>query len=351
MSQPAITVAELCDRIRVQPPATIAGVAIAGVTTLELVGENEASFVLKPRYLKVAAKSKAAVVLVPEGMKTDDPRALPVPDVWMAVLALLEHFHPAPRSSGTVHDSAVVDASARIGANVEIGPCAVIGKDARIGDNTIVDAHAVIERNVSIGADCQILANAVVRHGTRMGDRVIVHAGAVIGDDGFKYELAGGRLRKVPQVGIVVIEDDVEIGANTTIDRAGFHETRIGARSKIDNLVHIAHNVVVGSDSIIVAQVGVAGSTKIGRGVMIGGQTGIKDNISIGDGARIAARSGISSSVGPGAEMMGYPAMPMNEYLRSLKALKRLPAVMEEVLPLVREMKRQREESDEDGDW
>ena len=181
-----------------------------------------------------------------------------------------------------------------------------------------------------------------------MGNRVIVHAGAVIGDDGFKYEIADGRLRKIPQVGIVVIEDDVEIGANATIDRAGFHETRIGARTKIDNLVHIAHNVTIGSDSIIVAQVGIAGSTKIGRGVMIGGQAGLKDNIAIGDGTKIAAGSGVASNARPGSELMGAPAVQMPDFLRELKAIKRLPALMDEVLPLVREWKRQREEDAED---
>ncbi len=348
MPELSLSTAEIGKRLQIEVPAALAKVLISGVNTLELAREGDASFALKPRFLKMAGSSKASIILIPAGMKTGEPRAFPVPDVWMAVLTLLEHFHPAQKSTGVIHKTAVIDERARIGVNVQIGPYAVVGRDSSIGDNTVIESHAVIERNATVGADCHLLEHSVIRHGSRIGDRVIIHAGAVIGDDGFKYEVAGGRLRKIPQVGVVVIEDDVEIGANATIDRAGFHETRIGARTKIDNLVHIAHNVTIGSDSIVVAQVGIAGSTKVGRGVMIGGQAGLKDNISIGDGTKIAAGSGIAYSAKPGSELMGAPAIPMADFLREMKAIKRLPALMDEVLPLVREWKRQRDEDTQD---
>jgi len=331
-----ITVAQLCERLKIEAPLGIAAVEIRGATTVEHAREGDATYVLKPRFADAARASKAAVVIVPARMAFDDPRALPVPDVWMAMLALLEHFFPEPEATGERHPTAVVHPTATLAEGVTLGPYVVIGENARIGAHTIVESHSIVERDVVVGERCRLYARATLRHGTRLGNRVLVHAGAVIGDDGFKYEVAGGRLRKIPQVGVVVIEDDVEIGANTTIDRAGFHETRIGARTKIDNLCHIAHNVTVASDCIVVAQVGIAGSSRIGRGVMIGGQAGIADNVVVGDGAKIAAQSGTSGNIPAGAQVFGSPAVPMSEVKRQIKAMRKLPDILEKLGPYIR---------------
>jgi UDP-3-O-[3-hydroxymyristoyl] glucosamine N-acyltransferase len=234
----------------------------------------------------------------------------------LAVIRIIEHFHPTRPARVGIHPTAVVDATATIGEGTEIGPKVVIEAGARVGARTRIEAGCFIGEGVEIGEDCWLSPNVTVLTGSHLGRRVRVYPGAVIGADGFRFEVLGGRLRKIPQVGRVVIEDDVEIGANATIDRAFLTETRIGARTKMDNAVHIAHNVEVGSDCILVAQVAIAGSTKVGRGVQVGGAAVMKDHITVGDGARIGGRAGVQSNLPPRAQVMGTPALDVKDYAR-----------------------------------
>src|SRR5690606_30541371 len=200
-----------------------------------------------------------------------------------------------------------------------------IGAHAIIGDDTVIGSHAILHPRVTIADRCVV------------GDRVILHSGVVIGSDGFRYEVIDRMPTKIPQVGIVVIDEDVEIGANTTIDRASFSQTRIGARTKIDNLVQIGHNCEIGSDCLIVAQVGIAGSVKIGRGVLLAGQVGVGDNLTIGDGARLGARSGVHRNVPAGVDLAGAPAMDSRLFFRVASVMKRMPDLYERLKPILRE--------------
>ncbi len=329
--------AELSAMLGVEVPPLPEGVRIEGITTLDEAGPRHASFVARAKFAREAGASKAAIVLVPPGTVLERPGVVPVRDIWGGVLTLLEHFHPEPPARASVHPTAVVPESCAIAANVEVGPYAVLGERVSIGAGTRIGAHCVIGDDASVGEGCLLHPRVTIMHGCRIGRRVILHPGAVIGSDGFKYEPARGKFHKIPQVGIVVLGDDVEIGANTTIDRASFTQTSIGARTKIDNLVQIAHNVSTGSDCIIVSQTGIAGSTKLGRGVVLAGQVGVRDNISIGDGVQVGARSGIDADVPPGSKMMGYPLLPVTQHHRLLAILKRLPDVYRKLAPYLGE--------------
>ncbi|MCB2156812.1 UDP-3-O-(3-hydroxymyristoyl)glucosamine N-acyltransferase [bacterium] len=300
---------------------------ITGITTLDLAGPTEASFVIRRKLVPRALESEAGVILVPPSLRIDDERAVTVPEVWAGVLVLLEHFYPALPPEAVVHPTAIVPESTTLGDQVSIGPYCVLEENVTIGARTRIGAFNSIGRDVSIGADCRLHDRVTLAIDTQVGDRVILHSGVVIGADGFKYEVIGGRLLKVPQVGNVVIEDDVEIGANSTVDRASFATTRIGARTKIDNMAHIGHNVEVGSDCLIVAQVGVGGSSKIGRGVIIGGHAGIADNTEIGDGSKIAAMAGLHGKIPPRSVLAGAPAMDANVWRKMAAINRKLPEV------------------------
>ncbi len=311
---PAITVAELSTRLGVPAPGNLADREIHGITSLELAGPHHAAYVTKEKYVERAEHSAAGIVLAPEGVTIGREGVLHVPDVMEAVLALLEHFHPDPPEQSFTHPSASVHPAAVLGENVYIGPNTVVAEGAQIGSGTRIEAFGYIGPQARIGDRCLFAPRVSVLERCEVGNRVRLHPGVVVGADGFRYEQVGGRLRRVPQVGTVVLEDDVEVGANSTIDRAALAETRVGARTKIDNMVHIAHNCLIGPDCIIVAQVGIAGSTTVGRGVVIAGQAGIGDNITIGDGAKVAGGSGVHENLPPGARVIGYPAIPAREF-------------------------------------
>ncbi len=317
---PSITVGELSARLGVEAPESLAGREIHGINTLELAGAGEVAYVTREKYFERAKDSGAEIVIAPEGgAPLDREGVLRVPDVMAAVLALLEHFHPDPPEESYTDPSASVHPGAEIGKRVYLGPNTVVAEGARIGAGTRVEAFGFIGPDARIGERCLLWPRVTVLERCEVGDRARLHSGVVIGADGFRYEQVGGRLRRVPQVGTVVLEDDVEVGANSTIDRAALAETRVGARTKIDNMVHIGHNCRIGPDCIIVAQVGVAGSTTIGRGVVIAGQAGIGDNLTIGDGARIAGGSGVHENLPAGARVAGYPAIPAREFAAYLR--------------------------------
>lgn len=251
-----------------------------------------------------------------------------VADPHAALLHLLPLLHPEPPRERGVHPTAVIHPSVVIPEGAGVGPHAVIRAGATLGEGVRIGANCFVGEGVVIGAETVLYPNCMLYDGSVLGDRVVVHAGSSIGVDGFGYVTSGGEHRKVPQVGGCVVEDDVEIGANCTIDRGSIGRTVIGAGSKLDNLVHIGHNVTIGPRSMLVAQVGVAGSTRTGAGVALGGQAGVSGHLMIGAGARIAAQAGVIGDVGPGQVVSGYPARDHRTYLRAMAGLMKLPELV-----------------------
>ncbi len=297
-------------------------------------GPGDLALLADRRYAAELAECGASALLVSEAL-ADEPRGpadrLVVRDPHEALVTLLPLLHPAPADNWGVHPSAVVHSEAVVHAEAAVGPHAVIGAGSSVRRGVRIGGNCVVGERVEIGEDTILFPNVTVYADAVLGRRVIVHAGSRIGVDGFGYVLVDGTHTKVPQVGSCVIEDDVEIGANCTIDRGSIGSTRIGAGSKLDNLVHIGHNVVVGRGSLVVAQVGVAGSTRMGDGVAIGGQAGIVGHLQIGAGARIGAQAGVISDVAPGQTVSGYPARDHKTYLRAMARLMRLPEVVRRV--------------------
>lgn len=322
---PALTLGEVAAAVG----GTLEGPAdrvIRGVGGLEEAGPEHLSFLANPRYRAALASTRAGGVLV-DADETCPPHVacIRTKDPYAALVVVLSRLDPGPPQVVGIHPSAVVDPSARLGESVGIGPHVVIGAGARVGARTRLAAGVVIGEGAALGADCYLHPNVVIGRGCIVGDRVQIHAGSVLGSDGFGYAPLDGGYRKVPQLGVVVLEDDVEIGANACLDRATFGETRIGRGTKIDNLVQIAHNVAVGEHSALAAQSGVAGSTRLGKGVVLGGQAGLIGHIRIGDGARVAAQAGVIGSVPAGETVSGYPARPHRDALRVAATLRKLP--------------------------
>ena len=237
-------------------------------------------------------------------------------------------LNPGRRPEPGVHPRAIVDPAAQLHAEASVGPGSVVGAGSRVGARSVLHANVTLYPDVWVGEDCEIHAGAVLREGTRLGDRVILHPGVVLGGDGFGFEFdEQGGFEKVPQLGVVVIEDDVEIGANTTIDRARFGETRIGRGVKLDNLVQIAHNVQLGAGSAVVAQSGIAGSTVIGKRVFFMAQSGAANGLHVGDGSFIGVRGGVIQDLPPGSRVWGMPAVPERTWHRAMLVLYRLPEI------------------------
>ena len=313
---------------------------LSGVAPLDRATQDELSFLASPRYLSYLSRASAGAILVGQGLtdqaRFDGPRIV-VGDVHRALAALLPRLYPESAAEPGIHVTAVLEPGAEVAASATVGPYAVIGRDSRVGERARIGAHA------SVGAECE-LADDVVLHPhvtlyprVRVGARSILHAGARIGVDGFGYVFADGGHRKIPQVGRCLIGADVEIGANSTVDRGSVGATEIGDGVKIDNLVHIGHNVRVGDHSIIIALVGVAGSTRIGKGVTLAGQAGINGHITIGDGATVAAQSGVFGDIPAGETWSGYPARPHKEALRAQAMLHRLPETLRRLQKAVRQ--------------
>ena len=320
---------------------------ITGAAPLDRAGPHHLSLVAKPRYVSYVQASRAGLLLVTPDLRNRVPGDRPriVTDaVHAALVKVLPRLYPEPEPAEVVHATASIAESARIEPGVAIGPFAVIGAETRIGPGTRIGAHVVVGEGCDVGEGVVLHAHVTLYRGVRIGARTIVHAGARLGVDGFGYAAVDGVARKVPQVGDCVIGSDVEIGANTTIDRGSIGSTEIGDHVKIDNLVHIGHNVRVGAGSTVVAQVGIAGSATIGRGVTLAGQAGIPGHIEIGDGATIAAQAGVFGDVPPGEVWSGYPARPHADALRAQAALFRLPKLVERVRKLERERQERRAE-------
>lgn len=299
--------------------------AITGISSLTEAKPGDISFLANPKYAPYLAETRAAAVLV--GSPQEAPLVQIVVDNpdW-AFAKVVEAYGPRPAHLALgVHPSAIIGEGVELGAEVAIGAYAVIGDGAVVGRGTRIYPHAFVGAEAAIGADCTLFPHTTIRESCQLGDRVIIHSGAVIGSDGFGYASVEGVHHKIPQVGIVVVGNDVEIGANTTIDRARFGRTIIGSGTKIDNLVQIAHNVEIGEHCIVVAQVGIAGSTRIGKQVTLAGQSGVAGHLSIGDRAIVAGQSGVSKNVPPGTLVQGNPAQEMKSNQAKEIAVRRLP--------------------------
>jgi UDP-3-O-[3-hydroxymyristoyl] glucosamine N-acyltransferase len=320
---------------------------VHGVAAIGEAEAGEVAFFGNAKYLAQLKVSKATAVLVPADFAEKiSALAIRVANPSLAFAQLLQKFAPAPiQFPPGVHPTAVIGQGVALGENVSIQPFVVIEDGVCIGANTIVGAHGYIGHEARIGQDCHFAARVTIGARCQVGNRVIIHSGAVLGSDGFGFEFVGGKHVKIPQTGIVQVDDDVEIGANTTIDRARFGRTWIQEGTKIDNLVQIAHNVVVGKHCIIVSQVGVSGSTRLGDYVTLAGQVGIVGHIEIGDQAIIAAKSGVSKSVPPQQVHFGYPATEIGEQKEQLACIARLPKLYARVKKLEQVSDSQRKSS------
>ena len=305
-------------------------ISITAVASIASASPESLVFVVDAKTLEGALASPAGAIIAGEfAAQSTSSKALLInrdPRLAFARAARLLHGSSVPAAS--VHPSAVVDRTAYIGENVVIGPHSVIDQAARLGDRTVVGPNCTIGGDVVIGADCRVDANVTVYSGTTLGNRVVIQAGAVLGSEGFGYvrDAESGRYEQFPQVGRLVIEDDVEIGANSTVDRGALDETRIRRGTKIDNLVHVGHNVQIGEDVVIAAQTGLSGSAVVEDEVIIGGQVGIADHVRIENGAILGAQSGIPSKKvirGKGVVFWGTPARPLAQYLKELAFLSR----------------------------
>jgi UDP-3-O-[3-hydroxymyristoyl] glucosamine N-acyltransferase len=307
-------------------------IRVCGVSSLEDAQSDQLSFVTDKRYLSLISGCKAAALIVPPSLESLDFPLLISVNPYLAMARAAQLFSESLRMPAGIHSTAFVGDGSQLGADVGVGPLAHIGSDCRIGEGTRVHGGAYLGAGVEVGDHCLIYPSVTVLDRCQIGNRVIIHSGTVIGSDGFGYaQDEMGRHVKIPQVGIVQIDDDVEIGANCTIDRAAFGRTWIQRGVKIDNLVQVAHNVNIGEHSIVVSQVGISGSTRVGRHVMLAGQVGVVGHIEIGDGVRVGAQSGVGRSVKAGEDVSGSPAIPHKEWRKMIATLNRLPQLREEL--------------------
>ena len=304
---------------------------VSGIAPLDRAGSSDVSFLAASRYAPVAATTRAGVVLVSDelaDLPCGEAARVVVAKPHEAVLGLLPLLYPPVPAVPGVHPSAVLGPGVVLGERVSVGANAVLGAGVELGDDVVIEGNVTLGPGVCVGAGSRIFANATLYPGVSTGRRVLVHGGVRLGGDGFGYVFRDGAHQKIPHVGRCIIEDDVEIGANTTIDRGSIDDTVIGAGTKIDNLVQIGHNVRVGRLCIIMSQVGISGSTRIGDGVIIAGQAGLAGHITVGAGARIGGQSGVFGDVPAGETWSGYPARPHREALRAQAATFKLPSLL-----------------------
>ena len=324
-----------------------ASIEITGLAKIEEAQSGQLSFIANPKYIKHVETTQASAVLVDEDFPASDVTLLRIKNPYFAFLKLAKRFYQqAPQIDKGVHESAVIGKGAVLGTDVAVGPFVFIGKDCQIGDNAIIFPGVFIGDHCKIGNNCLIYSNVSIREQCRVGNNCIIHPGAVIGSDGFGYAFEDGRYHKLPQMGNVVIEDDVEIGANVAIDRATMGETRIGQGTKLDNLIQIAHNVEIGKHTAVAAQVGISGSTKVGNWVMIGGQAGLVGHIKLNDKAKIGAQAGVTKSVDEDQFVTGYPARPFRTEMREQASLARLPELLRQFRQLQKKVKELEDKSE-----
>ena len=307
---------------------------IGGLATLDDAGEGQLTFLANPKYAAKVATTLASAVLLPEGANAQGHNAIFHANPYLAFAKLLTLFYVAPAPAGGILPGAQVAEGVRLGADGTIHPGAVVAAGVVIGDRVVLHPGVVLYPGVTLGDDVTLHANVSVRSGCRIGNRVTIHDGTVIGSDGFGYAPDGTGWYKIPQIGIVVIEDDVEIGSNSVIDRAALEVTRIGRGTKIDNLVQIAHNVVIGEDCMIVSQVGISGSTQVGNHVIMGGQVGVAGHLKIGDNVMLGAKAGVPGNVAANQTLSGTPCIPHREWLKASGVFAKLPEMRRTVSAL-----------------
>ena len=316
-------------------------VEITGAAGLDEAREGHVTFLANPRYTPRVDTTSASAIYLAEDVKTDRSiSVLRVKDAYLAYTRALRIFYPEKPITPFIDPSAVIDPSARVGKHVQIGACVVIGKNVQIADGVCIFPNVTIYEDVIIGRDCVIHSGVAIRERTEIGERVVIYNNAVIGCDGFGYAKdEERRWLKIPQAGRVVLEDDVEVGAGTTIDRASIGESRIGRGSKLDNLVQIGHSCTVGEDSLLCAQVGLAGSSHIGSRVILAGQAGVAGHLTIGDDVVLTAKSATSHDIPPGKVISGIPAFDNRDWLRSVAAFRRLGEMQRTVRELEKRVK------------
>ena len=312
---------------------------IRQVAAIETAGPGDLTFFANPKYSAELRVTRASAVILGDKAEPAPCAMLRTANPYLAFARAVGLFADAWRPPAGVHPLAHVDDGAEISADASIGPFVAVGRGAVIGARTIVHPHVTIGREARVGSDCVIHAGVSIRERVRLGDRVVVQDGAVIGSDGFGFaRAADGRHHKIPQVGGVLVEDDVEIGANTTIDRPALGETRIASGTKIDNLVQIAHGVSIGKNSVLAAQAGIAGSTTLEDQVTLAGQVGVAGHLTIGKGVVATAQTGIPNSVEPGTMVSGYPAIPNRDWLKSSAVFRKLPEMRKAIGDLERRL-------------
>lgn len=341
-----LTVAQLAKRLGaelVDPPGTGDGLGrqISAVGAVETACQSDVTFITSDRHLAALEKSQAGAVIVDRRLDGVAKPQLIVKNVDAALIKALNIFAPKlkPPAEG-IDPTAKIGQNVRIAKGVAIGAGVVIDDGVEIGPNSVISSGCKIGENSRIGKNCRLDSNVVVYYNCRLGNNVIIQANSTIGSVGFGYSFVDGAHRLIPHNGGVIIEDFVEIGANSCVDRAKFGNTIIGAGTKIDNLVQIAHNVVIGKCCLIAGQVGISGSCKLGDGVVLGGQVGVVDNIEIGDGTMVAGKSGVMNNVAAGQQLAGTPAIDKRETLRIIGLTKRLPKLVEQVKQLIKRIER-----------
>ncbi len=304
-------------------------IEITGLAKIEEAQPHQLTFIANPKYAKFIDTTRAGAVLVGSDFPAANRTVVRVADPYFAFLGLIQRFQaPVESTLKGIHPTAIIGEGTKLGKDVAIGAYVVIGRNCSIGDGAILHPGVVVDDQVSIGAHSLLYANVSVREGCRIGNNVIIQMGAVIGSDGFGFAFQDGKYHKIPQLGIVVIEDDVEIGANTTIDRATMGQTVIRRGTKVDNLVQIAHNVEIGEHTAIAAQSGISGSTKLGKYVKLGGQAGLVGHIRIGDHSAVGAQAGVTKSIPDHTFYSGYPAREHMKAKREEASLAKLPELL-----------------------
>lgn len=320
-------------------------IAIRGVSGIKEAKSGEIAFVANPKYLPLVEETQASAIITSKDVKKASKPVIRTENPSLAFAKVVSLFAPSEvkRPCG-IHPSAVIGKNVKLGRDVAIQAYCVIEDGAEIGDQTVLYAGGYVGPYTKIGKNCIVYPYVSIREKVTIGNRVIIHNGTVIGSDGFGFAKVKGIHHKIPQIGTVVVEDDVEIGANVTIDRARFDKTVIGRGAKIDNLVQIAHNVVIGENSIVVAQTGISGSTIVGKNVTLAGQTGLVGHITIGDNAIVAAQAGVTKSVSPNTCVSGYPAKPHHIAKRINAYVQRLPELFKKVARLEKDKGRKARE-------